>query len=317
MALVLLQSALSFAVSTTGSLLCIGFGVTCTVNHYLGLGVGTTFAGCIARWAYNEYLKNEEPIHVALAAGIASMPLSFMIGYGAPYVLVPFAFGMYLFYLAGEVEVVWTDNEKYIGLKRKDGDTSGKKGTGFTIEKKEEKDYIQQVLERLMKSKPNEPAFTHNYSDEDYKRIPEEEFAQIWIDAANNADKRLRKALREADRADQAAEVAKKVADLGFDADVQEDNTGQFIVYTGVSDPSCRNEIESKALAVFENGVVEEDNSGKFVIYTGIGGEGDVFEAEPDSPTTTPPVVVPEVSKTDVSYSLRSRSTAKAVTTEN
>lgn len=327
MALALAQSVLSFAVSTTGTLLYIGFGATCTLNHYLGLGFGTTLAGCIAHWAYNDHRKKGEAVHFALLAAAGSTPLSFITCYGIPYVLVPFAIGLYLLYLAGEVEVRWTENEKYIGIKSKD------EAKGFTIEKKKESDYTQQVLDRLLKSGRNEPGFTHKYSDADYKRIPEEEFAQIWVDAANDTDRRLRKALWAADRADQAAEVAKKVADLGFDADVQEDNSGQFIVYTGVSDPARRDEIVSRALEVFENGGVEEDNSGQFVIYTGIGGqedeepaaaegsnpegnevnaEGEVFEAEADSP-----VAVPEPSKTEASYSLRSRGGASATTTEN
>jgi hypothetical protein len=253
---------------------------------------------------------------------------------------------MYVLYLAGEVEVVWTPDEKYIGLRNKEEKAAGKKGTGFTIEKKDS-DYITQMIKQLIKDRPNEPGLTHKYSDADYKRIPEEDFAQIWIDLANVMNARLHDALREADRVDQAAEVANKVADLGFDADVQEDNSGQFIVYTGVSDPARRDEIESRALAVFENGGVEEDNGGQFVIYTGIGGqedeepvpaaaegpnpEGDgvdaggpggsilpdVFEAEPDSPVASPPVVVPEPSKTEASYSLRSRSTAPQAATEN
>jgi len=329
MALALAISVLSFAASTTGSLLYIGFGTICTLNHYLGLGLGTATAGYISHWAYNDYRKKEEPIHNALAGAVVSMPLSFIIGYGVPYVFVPFALGMYVLYLAGEVEVVWTPNEKYIGLKNQDGKTTGGAGNGFTIGKKE-KDYTQQVLDRLLKSDRNEPSFTHKYSDADYKRIPEEEFAQIWIDAANDADRRLRQALRAADRADQAAEVAKNVADLGIDADVQEDNTGQFIVYTGVSDAGRRNEIEAKALAVFEGGEVGEDNDGQFVIYTGIGGteeeepaaakepnsEEDVFEADPDSPITSPPVVVPEYTKRELAYSLRSRSSAAPTPTE-
>lgn len=318
MALALAKAVLSFAVSTTGSLMYIGFGATCTLNHYLGLGLGTATAGYITYRAYNDYRKKNDSVCTALAAALASMPLSFLIGYGFPYVLVPTGFGMYLLYLAGEVEVVWTPNEKYIGPRNKEQKAAGKKGTGFTIEKNEEKDYIQQVIQRLLRSGCNEPGFTHKYSDADYKRIPEEDFAQIWIDFANGVHARLRDALREADRADQAAEVAKKVADLGIDANVQEDNTGQFIVYTGVSDPARRNEIESKALTHFEGAAVKEDNTGQFVIYTGIGGEGHVFEAEPDSSVVSLPVVVPEPTKIEEpAYSLRSRSTTTAVTTEN
>ena len=108
----------------------------------------------------------------------------------------------------------------------------------------------------MVASGRNEPGLIHKYSDADLKRIPDKEFMQIWIDFANGVDKRFRSALREVDRADQAAEVAKKVADLGIVADVQEDNTGQFVVYTGVSDPARRNEIESNALTIFEGGAV-------------------------------------------------------------
>ena len=240
MALALAQSVLSFALSTTGSLMYIGFGATCTLNHYLGLGVGLGTAGYIAHLSYNDHRKKNEPIHHALTAGVLSMPLSFITGYGIPYVLVPLAVGLYLLYLTTEnVEIRWSENEKYFGFKQMYENAT-------TNTSQEESNYILQVLDRLLKSRRNEPGFAHKYSDADYKRIPKEEFEQIWVDAANNVDRRLRTALQEADRADQAGEVAKKVADLGFDADVQEDDIGQFIVYTGVSDPARRNEVKAK-----------------------------------------------------------------------
>jgi len=314
MALALVQNVLSFAVSTTGSLLYIGFGATCTLNHYLGLGYGTAAAGYIAHWAYNDNRKNKKHVYTALASALVSMPLSFLIGYGVPYILVPTAFGVYLLYLAGEIEVKWTPNEK-----------NQEKIINITIEKNDESDYIEKVMQRVVASGRNEPGLIHKYSDADLKRIPDKEFMQIWIDFANGVDKRFRSALREVDRADQAAEVAKKVADLGIVADVQEDNTGQFVVYTGVSDPARRNEIESNALTIFEGGAVEEDNDGQFVIYTGIGGEekskptpelkNSPIEAEPDSPVASPPVVVPE--PTEAPYGLRSRNNVQSETVAN
>jgi len=292
-----------------------------TTNHVLGCVSGALTAACIAYTIVRDELKKDNTsLPKTIGGAILSAPLSFLVGYGAPYVVVPFVGGLAILYCADELEVVWEENNKYIGLKWSSLDTKGDNGFMFQSKKTTKRDYMLEVLEKLKKTCGDEPAFAHTYSDEDYKKIPEEQFLRIWLDAANETDKRLRKALREADRADQATEVAKKVADLGIDADVQQDNIGQFIVYTGVSDPARRNEITTKALAVFEGGAVEEDNGGQFVIYTGIGGteekeepaasEGDVFEADPDSPPTSPLVEIPTPAPdAEPAYSLRSRST--------
>lgn len=307
----LIGSPIKYALTTA-------FSAYLTTNHALGCVSGALTAAVIAHTIVRDELKKDNAsLSKTIGGAILSTPLSFLVGYGAPYVVVPFAGGLAILYCTDQLEVVWEENDKYITLKSSSSDTKDGNGFVFQSKKTTKKDYVLDMLEKLKKTCGNEPGVVHTYSDEDYKKIPEKQFMRIWLDAANEVDRELQAALSEADRADLAAEVAKKVADLGIDADVQEDNTGQFIVFTGVSDPARRNEITTKALAVFEGGEVCEDNGGQFVIYTGIGGteeepataEGDVFEADPDSPPTTPPVEIPKpAADAEPAYSLRSRS---------
>ncbi len=81
-----------------------------TAMHYTGLLTGSAVAtlGILAAW---KRLRSEgEGLLTSALCVPLSVPLSMAVGYGAPYLAIPLAGGIYLLYLVGEVKVVQGEN---------------------------------------------------------------------------------------------------------------------------------------------------------------------------------------------------------------